>query len=312
MIILGDRYTFSKLELTQLKKQFATINHISYRTTSAKKSMIIIEDIISSTNTKIIILNTKATLPPKLLTYLTKLEIKGIKYITIEHCLERYLHKCFITKESKDVAFLEDIQPYSPFQYFQKRVIDAIGIIILFPPTLLAIIYSKYRIDKESPGELFFRQFRVGMGEHQFCCIKLRSMHPNAEKHGAQFACKDDPRTFPWGKIIRHTKIDELLQLWNVLKGEMHLVGPRPERRIWTQEFEKSIPFYSKRHIVSPGITGLAQIEYHYGAGELDAEQKLMYDLFYIKNWSLKLELKIIWKTVLFILGKRKKHLLNF
>lgn len=312
MIILGDRYTFSELELTQLGNKFNTINHISYRTISAKESMRLIERFISTTNSQLIILNTKAILPHKLLTYLTKLEIRGVKYITIEHCLEKYLHKCFITKESRDMAFLENIQCYSSFQYFQKRVIDFVGILILFIPTIFAISYSKYRVSVESPGKLFFRQTRIGLGEHKFCCIKLRSMHLDAEKNGAQFACKDDPRTFPWGKTIRHTKVDELLQLWNVLKGEMHLVGPRPERRIWTKEFEKTIPFYSKRHIVAPGITGLAQIEYHYGAGELDAEQKLMYDLFYIKNWSLALELKVIWKTILFILGKRKKHLLNF
>jgi lipopolysaccharide/colanic/teichoic acid biosynthesis glycosyltransferase len=152
----------------------------------------------------------------------------------------------------------------------------------------------------------------VGKDGKEFCCIKLRSMCVDAEKNGAQFACKNDPRAFPWGKTIRDKKIDELIQIWNVLKGEMHFVGPRPERKIWTKEFEKSIPFYNQRHVVAPGITGWAQIKYQYGSGKLDAQQKLSYDLYYIKHWSLKFELEIIWKTALFILTKRRENLSNF
>jgi lipopolysaccharide/colanic/teichoic acid biosynthesis glycosyltransferase len=137
-------------------------------------------------------------------------------------------------------------------------------------------------------------------------------MHLDAEKNGAQFAIDNDPRTFPWGNKIRYTKIDELIQLWNVLKGHMHFVGPRPERKIWTTEFEKSIPYYTQRHVVAPGITGLAQIKYQYGSGKLDAKQKLMHDLYYIKNWNILLELEIIWKTILFVLTKKRENLSNF
>ncbi|MCH9740801.1 MAG: sugar transferase [Epsilonproteobacteria bacterium] len=302
MIILGDRYTFSQLELNRLKKQFKKINHISYKTLSAQESMEEIEKLLDSNSSKLILLNTKAILPSELLTYLTKLEIHGVRYITIERFLETYLHKCFITEESTDVAFLENIHAYTHFQYIQKRVIDYLSILMLLLPTLFAIGYSMYRIRKESPGSLFFRQRRVGLGEQEFCCIKLRSMHPNAEKNGAQFASTDDPRTFPWGSKLRYTKLDELIQLWNVFKGEMHFVGPRPERKIWTREFEKAIPYYTQRHLVAPGITGLAQIKYQYGSGQLDAKQKLMYDLYYIKNWSIFLEVEIIWKTILFVL----------
>lgn len=313
MIILGDRYTFTQVEKERLKKQFKQFIHISYKNATATKSIETVESILEDKRITLILLNTKARLPNELLTYLTKLEHKGIHYITIEHFLEQHLNKCYINlDESSSNAFLEDIHAYTRFQYFQKRLIDYIAVIVLFPVTLVAIFLSYLKIKKESPGSLFFQQQRIGYNEKEFCCIKLRSMHLDAEKSGARFATDNDPRTFPWGEKIRYTKIDELAQLWNVLKGEMHFVGPRPERKIWTNEFEKSIPYYSQRHVIAPGITGLAQIKYQYGSGKLDAHQKLMYDLYYIKNWSFTLEIKIIWKTALFVLTKRKEDLSNF
>lgn len=312
MIILGDRYTFSEIELNRLKKRFNTIDHISYKTLSTNECINQIEETLDSNNKKLIVLNTKATLDPKLLTFLTKLEVRGIQYITIEHFLENYLHKCLISEEIPNAAFLEEIHSYTRFQYMQKRFIDYLSVLFLFFPAVIAILYTRYRIQKESPGSLFFKQKRVGLGEKEFCCIKLRSMHPNAEKDGAQFASNNDPRAFPWGQKIRNAKIDEMIQIWNVLKGEMHFVGPRPERKIWTREFEKAIPYYAQRHVVAPGITGLAQIKYQYGSGKLDAKEKLMYDLYYIKNWNLFLELEIIWKTALFVLTKKRNDLSNF
>jgi len=313
VIILGDRYTFSDIEINRLKKVFNNITHLSYKHTSTQKSIQRLNVLLEYQNPKIIILNTKAKLPHKLLSYLTKLELQGIQYITIEHFLEKYLNKCYINlKESTSNSFLEDIHTYTTFQYLQKRLIDYISILFLAPIMLLSIFITWYKIQLESPGALFFKQKRIGLNEKEFICIKLRSMYIDAEKDGAKFALKNDPRTYPWGGKIRYSKIDELIQLWNVLKGEMHFVGPRPERKIWTKEFEKSIPYYSQRHIVAPGITGLAQIKYQYGSGKLDAHQKLMYDLYYIKNWSLTLELKIIWKTTLFVLTKKKEDLSNF
>ncbi len=312
MIILGDRYTFSKIELERLKKRFSTINHISYKNMGIQKSIKSVETVLNKTEITLIILNTKVKIPHKFVTYLTKLELKGVKYITLEHFLEKYLDKCYISLDSTSNSLLEDIHAYTPFQYCQKRVIDYIAVMALLPITLIAIVYTWLRVKKESPGSLFFQQRRVGLTEREFTCIKLRSMHLDAEKNGAQFAKKDDPRTFPWGKKIRDSKLDELIQLWNVFKGEMHFVGPRPERKIWTKEFEKSIPYYSQRHVVAPGITGLAQIKYQYGSGKLDAQQKLMYDLYYIKHWNLILEIKVIWETALFVLTKKREDLSNF
>ncbi|SFV64575.1 Bacterial sugar transferase [hydrothermal vent metagenome] len=312
MIILGDRYTFSKIELERLKKRFSTINHISYTNMGIQKSIKSIKSELNRTKATLIILNTKSKLPHKFVSYLAKLEIKGVKYITLEHFLEKYLNKCYISHDSKSNSLLDEIHTYTPFQYCQKRVLDYIAVIALFPITLIAIFYTWTRIKQESPGPLFFEQKRVGLTEREFTCIKLRSMHIDAEADGAKFASKDDPRAYPWGKKIRDNKLDELIQLWNVFKGEMHFVGPRPERKIWTKEFEKDIPYYNKRHVVAPGITGLAQIKYQYGSGKLDAEQKLMYDLYYIKHWSIILEIKVIWKTALFVLTKKREDLSNF
>lgn len=310
MIILGSRYNFSKIELERLQKHFPTITHITYKNKGASESIKKVENALEKSTPTLIVLNTKVKLPHKFLSYLTKLELQGVEYITLDELLEKYLNKCYLSADFN--SYLEDIHAYSTFQYFQKRLIDFSILIILLPITLLTILYSFYRIQKESPGPLFFKQKRVGLKEREFNCIKLRSMHLNAEENGPQFAQDKDPRTFPWGEKIRYRKLDELIQLWNVLKGEMHLVGPRPERKIWTQEFEKSIPYYGRRHVVAPGITGLAQLKYQYGAGKLDAEQKLMYDLYYIKNWSIVLEIKIIWKTALFVLTKKRENLSNF
>jgi len=312
MIILGDKYKFTKVELQRLSKHFKNISHISYKDITSSRCINKLKNILKKKKTSVIVLNTQAVLPPNLVSYLSKIEGRGILYITIDEFLEKYLHKCLVTEDAKETTKLGNITGYTPFQYFQKRVVDYISVIILLIPTLLAIVYSKYRVSKECPGSLFFRQLRVGKDEKEFWCVKLRSMSLDAEKDGAKFACENDPRAFPWGQTLRHTKIDELIQIWNVIKGEMHFVGPRPERKIWTKEFEKSIPYYSQRHVVAPGITGLAQIKYQYGSGKLDAQQKLMYDLYYIKNWSLKLEIEIIWKTALFVLTKKRENLSNF
>ncbi len=312
MIILGDRYTFSKVEKERLKRKFTTITQISYRNSTAEHSIQTLKRLLEDQENILIVLNTQVKLPYELLTYLTKLEFKGIKYITLENFLGVYLNKCYIDLNSCNNAFLEDIHDYTPFQYVQKRIVDYVAVVLLIPVTLSSALITWYKIQKESPGPLFFQQKRIGRGEKEFLCVKLRSMHTDAEKNGAKFASDNDPRTFPWGNIIRYTKLDELMQLWNVLKGEMHFVGPRPERKVWTVEFEKDIPYYTQRHIVTPGITGLAQIKYQYGSGKLDAKEKLMYDLYYIKNWNISLELKIIWKTALFVLTKKRHNLSNF
>jgi len=150
----------------------------------------------------------------------------------------------------------------------------------------------------ESRGPVIYRQKRVGLHDQEFYVHKFRSMRVDAEKDGAVWAKKNDDRVTRVGRCIRKVRIDELPQLWDVFKGDMSLIGPRPERPEFVSRLKETIPFYGLRHSVKPGVTGWAQVCYPYGASEEDARRKLEYDLYYIKNMSLLLDFKIILKTI--------------
>lgn len=186
-----------------------------------------------------------------------------------------------------------------------KRLLDVlisfIGLLVSLPITLATALIIKL----ESPGPIFYRQHRVGLHGDIFEVIKFRSMCENAEKDGAVWAVQEDCRVTKFGAIIRKTRIDEIPQMYNVLRGDMSFVGPRPERPIFVRELAKTIPFYSIRHVVKPGITGWAQVSYPYGASEEDALRKLEYDLFYLKNLSISFDLFIIFQTVKIVLFQR-------
>jgi sugar transferase (PEP-CTERM system associated) len=183
-----------------------------------------------------------------------------------------------------------------------KRTIDmvaALAVLLICLPILAA---TALIIKLESPGGIFYRQERVGENGKTFNIIKFRSMRTDAEKNGPVWASMNDDRTTKFGRFIRKTRIDELPQLFTVIKGDMSFVGPRPERPFFVKELEKKIPFYSNRHVVKPGITGWAQIYYPYGASEEDALRKLEYDLYYIKNLSIAMDLMTIFKTIKVVL----------
>ncbi len=186
-----------------------------------------------------------------------------------------------------------------------KRVLDIIFSLLGLLISLVITIPVAILIKLESKGPIFYRQKRVGLNNNIFECIKFRSMTVDAEKYGAIWASKNDSRVTRVGKIIRKLRIDEIPQMWNVLKGEMSFIGPRPERPEFVYQLEKKIPYYNLRHSVKPGITGWAQVCYPYGASEEDALEKLKYDLYYIKNLSLFLDFQILLKTAkVVLLGK--------
>jgi len=169
----------------------------------------------------------------------------------------------------------------------------------LFP--LIALL-----IKLDSDGPVFFRQERVGQDGRTFSLLKFRSMRQDAEqKTGPVWARPDDNRVTRVGRLLRRTRLDEVPQLINVLKGDMDLVGPRPERPKFVQDLSSAIPFYALRHCIKPGITGWAQINYGYGSSVEDAIEKLQYDLFYIKNISWALDLLIVLNTIKTVLVRR-------
>ena len=187
-----------------------------------------------------------------------------------------------------------------------KRVVDiavaAVGLLLSAPITLLAAVAIKL----DSRGPILYRQKRVGQNDEPFTIYKFRSMCESAEANGGPvWAAEDDPRVTRVGKIIRKLRIDEIPQMVNVLKGEMSLVGPRPERSFFVQTLNERIPYYSLRHSIKPGITGWAQICYPYGDSQDDAIEKLQYDLYYMKNMSPLFDLQIIFESLkVVLLGK--------
>ncbi|HEY6301514.1 MAG TPA: TIGR03013 family XrtA/PEP-CTERM system glycosyltransferase [Terriglobales bacterium] len=174
-------------------------------------------------------------------------------------------------------------------------VISLIGLILALP--FLPLIMLAIRLD--SKGPVFYKQARVGKGGHVFNLLKFRTMRQDAEAaNGPQWASNDDPRVTRVGRFLRSSRLDEIPQLWCVLKGDMAFVGPRPERPEFIEWLSKEIRYYGVRHMVRPGVTGWAQIKYRYGSTVEDAREKLQYDLFYIKNASIGLDLLIMFQTV--------------
>ncbi len=186
-----------------------------------------------------------------------------------------------------------------------KRTFDlvcaAIGFVLALP--LMALTAIAVRLD--SPGPVFYCQERVGEGGRPFTLCKFRSMRTDAETGTPIWAKDKDDRVTRVGRFIRLTRLDELPQFWNVLRGEMSFVGPRPERPFFVQQLEEVIPFYMARHAVKPGVTGWAQVKYRYGASVEDALEKLRYDLYYIKHRSLAFDLTILVDTVKVILARK-------
>lgn len=184
-----------------------------------------------------------------------------------------------------------------------KRLLDIIVAFILLIISSPVILISAIAIKLDSKGPIFFKQERSGQNGKPFKMVKFRSMYQDAEKHtGPVWSQKDDPRITKVGKIIRKLRIDELPQMYNVLKGEMSLVGPRPERPYFVEKLSEQIPYYKRRLKVRPGITGWAQVKHKYDESIEDVKIKLRYDLFYIENMSIRMDMKILFRTIFVVL----------
>jgi len=194
--------------------------------------------------------------------------------------------------------------PVSRNQYADfKRTIDFTLTLITAPLWLLlgALIWLAVKIDSRGPA--IYTQERVGHDHRVFTLYKFRTMVEDAEVNGPQFASATDERLTRVGRWLRRSRLDEIPQLWNVLKGDLSLVGPRPERPVWTEQFEQSIPFYGYRHLIRPGVTGWAQINYGYADDEAETIEKLTFDLYYVKHMSLWLDLRVLGSSLWTILS---------
>ena len=232
--------------------------------------------------------------------------MKGIKVVELPTFFEREYRQVMLESLNPSWMVLGDGFRQGFLRNMAKRLFDLIVSGVLLVVCLPVLVLAVICIYLESGLPVLYRQERVGRGGRVFTLYKLRSMRQDAESNGtAQWAAEDDGRTTRVGRFLRKSRLDELPQILNVLKGEMSFVGPRPERPFFVDQLVKQIPFYALRHSVKPGITGWAQVRYSYGASIDDAVEKLQHDLYYVKNNSLFLDIMIMIATVEVVLWGR-------
>jgi exopolysaccharide biosynthesis polyprenyl glycosylphosphotransferase len=227
---------------------------------------------------------------------------KGRRVTDAVTFFEKTLHRVPVDHISPEWFLFADLQLYRDEQATLKRIVDVVAasIGLLFSLILAPFITLAIKID--SRGPVFYSQDRVGLNGSVFRLYKFRTMTTDAEGAGALWSFKGDKRVTRVGKFLRRTRLDELPQLWNILRGHMSMVGPRPERPQFVAQLSHVIPFYDQRHLIKPGLTGWAQINYRYGSCVEDAKRKLEYDLYYMKHMSLELDLVVLTRTFLTVL----------
>lgn len=240
----------------------------------------------------------------KLISALLEAKLNGIGIFEMQAVYEHITRKLPVSHLGEGWLAYAELHgtEASTYKVRVKRLISLVAAFVLLLITLPITLFTAVAIKFESKGSVFFRQKRLGLNGEVFELVKFRSMVQDAEKDGAVWAGENDSRVTNVGKVIRKLRIDEIPQFWNVLKGEMSLVGPRPERPEFVETLQKTIPFYFIRHVVKPGITGWAQVNYMYGASREAALEKLQYDLYYVKNLSFMLDVQIILKTIRVVL----------
>ena len=235
-----------------------------------------------------------------------KFKLKGIIVESLLTWFEKEFHRIptqIIDNKYQLIEKLKSIE--DNYQIRFKRIGDLIVSLILIVLTSPLFIIISFLIFVEDKGPLFYKQIRTGLNGKIIKIYKFRSMKIDAEKHGIQWAKKSDPRITKIGSFIRVTRLDELPQLWCVIKGDMSLIGPRPERPEIENEFLTEIPYYNYRYILRPGVSGWAQVNYPYGASILDSAKKLSYDIYYISHFSFLLDFLILIKTIRLVLNAK-------
>lgn len=222
----------------------------------------------------------------------------GCRVTNLSTFYEQVLSEVPVTHLEANWFLFADLKHYRESQLLIKRACDIVGAVfgLLLTGPFWPLIALLIKLD--SRGPVFYSQRRVGLNGREFTLYKFRSMCEAAEQNGHAWATLDDPRVTRIGRILRKSRIDELPQLWNILRGQMSIIGPRPERPEFVQELAAKIPFYNERHLVKPGLSGWAQINYRYGASVEDSLRKLQLDLWYIKHMSIELDVAIFLRTM--------------
>ena len=227
--------------------------------------------------------------------------LAGIDVIDLLEFLERETGKIRVDLVSPGWLIFSPGFRRSQMKKLIKRILDVAvcGVLLLVSWPVMLLIALAIKIEDGISAPVIYRQYRVGQNSKNFNVLKFRSMRVDAEKDGeAVWASENDSRVTRVGNFLRNVRLDELPQIFNVLGGQMSVVGPRPERPEFVSELQENIPYYAERHVVKPGVTGWAQLKYSYGASEEDAVEKLQYDLYYIKNQTFLLDLMIVLQTV--------------
>lgn len=236
---------------------------------------------------------------------LLKLRFNGVVIEEAGTLLERLTGKLYLDGLRPSSFIYSEGFRVKPSQQIARRLVSTLTAftgLLLFLPFLPFVLLA---VRLSSPGPIFFRQTRVGLGGRNFTVYKFRTMRTDAEAAGAKWATKDDPRVTRIGMFMRKTRLDEVPQLWNVLRGDMGFVGPRPERPEFVPWLSEQIPYFDLRHMIRPGLTGWAQVRYGYGSTLAQSREKLEFDLYYIKHMTLGLDLLIMFETIKTIIRRR-------
>jgi exopolysaccharide biosynthesis polyprenyl glycosylphosphotransferase len=275
----------------------------NYKNVKALATLDNLIEAVNSTQSKEVIIALEKEDHDLLVDIISKLENKGIG-LKIVPDLYEILSGQARTSQIYGVPLIDIMPELMPeWEKKLKRIMDMIISFLILVVTFPVLILTAIAIKIDSEGPVFFRQERIGMAGKKFRILKFRSMFKDAEKYtGPVWSQKDDPRVTRVGKFIRRFRIDEIPQMYNVFKGEMSLVGPRPERPVFVDQLSKEIPYYPRRLKVRPGITGWAQVKHKYDENIEDVKIKLRYDLFYIENMSLRMDFKILTRTIFVVL----------
>ncbi len=259
-------------------------------------------DIPPLENGQILAVDLRAVLSDRMAQYVSSCTLAGLDVRAMSTVYEEHTGRLPIVHLAEGWELRTPVLKTAPYLP-GKRFVETLLVMLTAPVTAVIGAVIAAAVKYSSPGPVIFRQIRVGRNGHLFTLYKFRTMYDGADDDGPQLTADDDHRITPVGKVLRRSHMDELPQLWNVLKGDLALVGPRPEQVAFAREFSVTIPFYSHRHLVRPGVTGWAQVNYGYADDEADTVEKLTYDLYYVKHMSPWLDLHILGRSIWAVLS---------